>query len=152
MAITLNIGLNNTAHMSQKSAVNAALHLIGNALVRDWKVYDVEHPHDPAGSEDTLVIDLYADVTPSQVYRVAEVLAQDCIAYLNDSGEQDIGLLIGPRASEWGPFKHEYFRLIDGTAPEPEREDVPATMGERLMPGCRCGAASRGDFERCRCD
>lgn len=28
----------------------------------------------------------------------------------------------------------------------------PATLGERLMPGCECGAARRGDFERCTCD
>lgn len=26
------------------------------------------------------------------------------------------------------------------------------TAGERLMPGCTCGAASSGDFQRCRCD
>lgn len=26
------------------------------------------------------------------------------------------------------------------------------TLGERLMPGCSCGAAARGDFNRCRCD
>lgn len=29
---------------------------------------------------------------------------------------------------------------------------TPVTMGERLMPGCTCGAAANGDFERCRCD
>jgi hypothetical protein len=28
----------------------------------------------------------------------------------------------------------------------------PATLGERLMPGCTCGAAESGDFQRCRCD
>jgi hypothetical protein len=28
----------------------------------------------------------------------------------------------------------------------------PATMGERLMPGCTCGAAAEGNFDRCRCD
>lgn len=33
---------------------------------------------------------------------------------------------------------------------DPGREAV--TAGERLMPGCTCGAARRGDFERCRCD
>lgn len=151
MAVTLNIGLNNVPHMSQKSAINAALHLIGHALVRDWKVVDVAHDK-AIDREDTLVVDLYVDIEPGRMMIVANALGQDCIAYLNDSGEQDIGLLIGPRASEWGPFKHEYFRLIDGTAPEPEWKDGPATMGERLMPGCRCGAASRGDFERCRCD
>lgn len=118
MAVTLNIGLNNTPHMSQKSAINAALHLIGNVLVRDWKVVDVAHDK-TIDREDTLVVDLYTDIEPSRVMRVAEVLGQDCIAYLNDSGEYDIGLLIGPRASEWGAFKHEHFRLIDGTAPDP---------------------------------
>lgn len=28
----------------------------------------------------------------------------------------------------------------------------PATFGNRLMPGCTCGAAESGDFQRCRCD
>lgn len=28
----------------------------------------------------------------------------------------------------------------------------PVTLGERLMPGCRCGAAATGSFDRCRCD
>jgi hypothetical protein len=31
-------------------------------------------------------------------------------------------------------------------------QNVPVTYGERLMPGCECGAARRGDFDRCRCD
>lgn len=35
---------------------------------------------------------------------------------------------------------------------QPRWGTPPATMGERLMPGCECGAASRGDFQRCRCD
>lgn len=29
---------------------------------------------------------------------------------------------------------------------------APTTLGNRLMPGCECGAAEAGDFERCRCD
>lgn len=29
---------------------------------------------------------------------------------------------------------------------------APVTLGARLMPGCTCGAAARGDFERCTCD
>lgn len=120
MAITLNIGLNNTRHSTQRSAVQTALVLIGETLVRDWKVYDVEHPNDPAGSEDTLVVDLYVDIEPSRVMRVAEVLSQDCIAYLNDSGEHDIGLLIGPRP--YDRFDHRYFRLIDGENPKPSAQ------------------------------
>lgn len=31
-------------------------------------------------------------------------------------------------------------------------ETATVTAGERLMPGCECGAAARGDFQRCRCD
>lgn len=115
MAVTLNIGLNNIPHMSQKSAVNAALHLIGNSLVREWKLVDVSHPG-AVNSEMTLVVDLYVDLTPSQINRVAEVLNQDCIAYLNDSGDVDIGLLIGPRP--YDKFDHRFFRLIDGSIPE----------------------------------
>lgn len=29
---------------------------------------------------------------------------------------------------------------------------APATAGERLMPGCECGAAARGEFQSCTCD
>ena len=28
----------------------------------------------------------------------------------------------------------------------------PVTLGERLAPGCTCGAAAAGNFDRCRCD
>lgn len=149
MAITLNIGLNNNRHSTQRSAIQTALVLIGETNVRDWKVVDVAHDN-AVDREDTLVVDLYVDIEPGRMMIVANALGQDCIAYLNDSGEHDIGLLIGPRP--YDKFEHRFFRLIDGSIPEPEREDGPATMGERLMPGCRCGAASRGDFERCRCD
>ncbi len=27
----------------------------------------------------------------------------------------------------------------------------PATLGERLAPGCECGAARNGDFQNCTC-
>ena len=33
-----------------------------------------------------------------------------------------------------------------------ELRPAPPTMGERLMPGCTCGAAARGAFDRCVCD
>lgn len=33
-----------------------------------------------------------------------------------------------------------------------EQVSPRATMGERLMPGCTCGAAASGDFQRCTCD
>jgi hypothetical protein len=29
---------------------------------------------------------------------------------------------------------------------------APVTLGQRLMPGCTCGAAERGAFDSCRCD
>lgn len=29
---------------------------------------------------------------------------------------------------------------------------APVTLGQRLMPGCTCGAAARGAFDSCRCD
>lgn len=32
------------------------------------------------------------------------------------------------------------------------KKEAPATAGERLMPGCECGAATRGDFESCQCE
>lgn len=33
--------------------------------------------------------------------------------------------------------------------PAPDRTP---TAGERLMPGCTCGAARNGTFQSCRCD
>lgn len=121
MAVTLNIGLDNTPYMSQRSAINLALRIIGPPLVREWKLVDVAHEN-AVDKEDTLVVDLYTDITPSTVYAVAEALRQDCVAYLNDSGEQDIGLLIGPRP--YPQFKHEFFRLIDGRAPDGPAPDT----------------------------
>jgi len=35
----------------------------------------------------------------------------------------------------------------------PRQDDPPTvTLGNRLMPGCTCGAASIGAFDRCWCD
>lgn len=35
---------------------------------------------------------------------------------------------------------------------QPDPVAKPATLGERLMPGCTCGAAAAGNFDRCTCD
>lgn len=37
-------------------------------------------------------------------------------------------------------------------ADRPEDLTPKPTLGNRLMPGCECGAAEAGNFDRCRCD
>lgn len=43
----------------------------------------------------------------------------------------------------------EYPDICDACA---ARENERPTLGERLFPGCECGAAARGEFDRCTCD
>jgi len=41
---------------------------------------------------------------------------------------------------------------VGGVDAEPAPVDPePVTMGERLAPGCDCGAAAIGDFDGCTC-
>ena len=107
MAAIINIGLDNLGHLSQKTACSIALDIIGRVHIKDWCVYGAGLNPD---KEDTLVIELYNDVGPGLLHRVAIALNQDCVAYYN--AEEDFGLLIGPRAADWGRFDINLFQKM----------------------------------------
>lgn len=108
MAI-LNIGLNNTGHLSQQQARNIAFHMIGGAHIREHALIEAEHEN-ADGAEPTMVIETFCDITPELVYRIAVALNQDCIAYYSPA--EDFGLLIGPRPYE--KFEPKFFVTCDG--------------------------------------
>lgn len=129
MKIELNIGLNvkseaNTQHRCTQRA-RKALEIIKAAGLR-YKVdrLAVQHEGDDGvlQLEDALVVE--ADVPPVGGHRTVNALAyeicreinQDCVAVyfpLADRGE-----LIGPNASAWGEFNHEFFyRFADVALP-----------------------------------
>lgn len=110
MAI-LNIGLNNTGHLTQQQARNIAFHMIGGMNIREHALVEAEHEN-ADGAETTMVIETFCDITPEMVYRVAVALNQDCVAYYNTA--ENFGLLIGPKPYE--AFIPHYFKLCDGTA------------------------------------
>ena len=62
-------------------------------------------------SEQTLVL-VVDDLATTAAYKLAETLAQDCIAVYDPRTKR--GRLIGPRASAWGEFTPEYFVLPTG--------------------------------------
>lgn len=103
----LNIGLNNTGHLTADQARKIAFTMIGGSNIREHAVVEAEEP--------TFVVDLFCDnIHPGLVYRIAVALNQQAIAYYNEA--DDFGLLIGPRAEEWGHFDPTRFVLCDGTA------------------------------------
>lgn len=53
-----------------------------------------------------------ADVL-TKVFRLSQVLEQDCIAMYNLVTKE--GALVGPRAGKWGAFNPEFFLLPDGS-------------------------------------
>lgn len=108
MAI-LNIGLNNTGHLSQNQAVNIAFHMIGGMNIREHAVVPSFH-NDKI--EPTMVIETFCDIVPELVYRISVALNQDCIAYYNT--DEEFGLLIGPKP--YATFVPHYFKRCDGTA------------------------------------
>lgn len=65
--------------------------------------------HQP-GSEPTMVCEVEA--TDAQVYQLAVMLDQDCIAVWDRTHRE--GRLVGPRAAEWGEFDPSLFLLPSG--------------------------------------
>ena len=108
MAI-LNIGLNNTGHLTQKQASNIAFHMIGGGNIREHALVEAEHEN-ADGAEATMVVETFCDITPELVYRIAVALNQECIAYYSPA--DDFGLLIGPRPYE--KFDPKFFVTCDG--------------------------------------
>ena len=52
-------------------------------------------------------LDLPEGAALAVFYALAEVMGQDCVAAWNEDIE--VGLLIGPKAAEWGAFNPNYF-------------------------------------------
>ena len=65
-----------------------------------------------AGEAYLLVVQMSAHgVQEMEFYRLSERLSQDCISIYYPA--QDRGLLLGPRAADWGDFSIEKFERFD---------------------------------------
>lgn len=65
-----------------------------------------------SNTEPTLVVSIPEyQMKDSDLYQLSLDLKQDCIAVRDLSG----GRLVGPRASEWGPFNPQYFIEFSGS-------------------------------------
>jgi len=104
MTTTVNIGLNVSGGTNLTSVeVQAALINVGAATVVDAQIFQ-------SNTEETLVFELGAALTPEQAFAVSAALGQDCIAQYSNG----VGGLYGPNAAAWGDFNPEFFLLIDG--------------------------------------
>lgn len=108
MQFLLNIGLESKTlgKIAPVTAISAA-RLNGLTVTRTAVVQ--------SDTEPTLVVEAQMSAVRAvrAIHTLAEDLGQDCIAayYPGDAG----WLLVGPRATEWGPFNPEFFLLLDGT-------------------------------------
>lgn len=110
MAI-LNIGLNNTGHLTEHQARNIAFHMIGGGNIREHAVVDASHINEAAvDKEPTMVVETFCDIAPELMHRIAVALNQDCIAYYSPA--EDFGLLIGPKP--YASFQPRFFYGLDG--------------------------------------
>lgn len=112
MDVILNIGLNSDTLGSIET--NTALQALSDNgfFVHGSQVFNSD-------TEPTLVVtgrltgDDSVDNTKN-LYRVAVLLGQDCIAVYSDRLIA-FGALIGPRAAAWGDFNPEFFVMPDGS-------------------------------------
>lgn len=104
---TLNIGLDGCAIRDSSPMLRTIIRSIlgGEAFAGMVRVPATQD------REETLIVSLHADVLPSRLYSLARTLDQEAIAYY-DAGN-DYGLLIGPKAAEWGPFDVSQFVTTD---------------------------------------
>lgn len=113
MKLILNIGL--AVGTTSSIAASVALEIVkaNGLIVHRHKVLQSD-------TEQTLVCEVSADPLspvhrrPTAVFSaIAEDLQQDCIAVYSEPIKT--GVLVGPRASAWGPFNPEFFFQLDGT-------------------------------------
>jgi hypothetical protein len=97
---TLNIGLNvGGSTMSYWTALFALMHYLPEDVHFACEVAQ-------SNTEPTLVVSIPGyQMKGSDLYQLSLDLKQDCIAVRDFNG----GRLVGPRASEWGPFNPQYF-------------------------------------------
>lgn len=110
MKYEINVGLNSHREAGERASQEARAQRVSNFLhyfADDWQCridWDADEP--------TLVgrfdCDRDEDALLDALYCLAASEDQDCVALLYDD---DIGggRLIGPAASEWGPFNLDYF-------------------------------------------
>jgi hypothetical protein len=102
-AVTLNIGLHVDGVLTLKpdSIIHELQHLVttGDVLLKT------------SDSEPTLIVEIARPLSTHELFYLAEQLNQGAIAQMvGDDGE-----LVGPRASQWGPFDPAKFILTNGS-------------------------------------
>lgn len=111
MKFILNIGLN--AGATETIAADVAKQVVAANEFLITKSAIVQ-----SDTEPTLVCEVQALTrSPSLVlqflYQIAIDLDQDCIAVYREATRK--GVLIGPRAADWGEFNPEFFFTLDGS-------------------------------------
>ncbi len=81
-------------------------HVVHQSATETTVVAAVELPHAPDERHAAAHGDLGA------IYRSAQQLEQDCIAVYDPSVRT--GILVGPRAADWGEFQPKYFLNLEG--------------------------------------
>ena len=133
--VELNIGLrtkagpNEAADILSRALLAQSLLASNLALGRVFsRVHNVRYtgPDGLDAIEPTLVVRCRVGRgfrLPMVVYDIAQRLQQDCIAVMRfpDDGSFVDGDLIGPGASEWGPFNPDFFVRFDAVADATER-------------------------------
>lgn len=122
MQVLLNIGLDNVPVVGQSYTHGVRnppdverLFTAGRTLREEgFKIHSAKMIQ--SDSEPTFVgwvtfCGMMVDFKPA-LDRVARRLNQDCVAVYNSA--LCWGLLVGPRADDWGPFNPEFFFLPDG--------------------------------------
>ena len=107
MNYLLNIGMDrNDGTANTDGALMVAL--MNASLLHEGEVAYVQ-----SKSERTAVLQFEREPSVPQLEFLCELLGQEAIALYSERA--NAGLLIGPKAEEWGPFNPEMFYLPDGT-------------------------------------
>lgn len=110
MRLLLNIGLHVNA--TQTVAAHVAFEILKANGFLITRHRTVQSDTEPTLVADVLFAGMMADLS-SMLHQTSVDLQQDCIAAYNVAKNR--GVLVGPRAAEWGPFNPEFFFLLDGT-------------------------------------
>lgn len=131
MDVILNIGLNvasgNNAYDARSERGEVALRYLSGffpKIINKRLLTTYDDANGTPTIEDTLVVHLLDGLNAegsvySAIFNLAQLLDQDCIAVFFTSVQE--GLLIGPRANEWGAFDPQYFRVIEELSEKPAR-------------------------------
>lgn len=101
----LNIGLAGCKMMNQ------TLEVVVKGILGRVNIFSITYAM--SDTESTMIVALSGDVAPGAIYSLCEALNQEAIAYYNH--EQSFGMLIGPKAEQWGKFFPALFLRPDGS-------------------------------------